>query len=345
MGHVKTPVKPKRFFPGEMGRVKKPVKRKRVSIAMGLLKRPSKALLAMMGLLAFLLGYFAAKFSDDNSRPEAVSQDALLEAKAWACNASLQSLLQDKGTLLDNLFFSIHRNGEPEPCESVPFDVQALHTALATMDNCTDMNKYEVEAFLTSFFAKALPEESCSYKGGRKGLLHYCDMSQTNTPQLLDYDALVEVPEGSLPCRFHTREGLRIVSVQQLVDLFSQTCKLEEKTCQDHTNLPLYAVPAGRPFMFAPSYVGEIFELSHVQTASGLPVSLEVLSVSPRVFDIHNFFTKEEAESVKQEMLAESRESHRIKPSTTAVEKTVYKMRTAENGFDSDGKMATQLKQ
>jgi hypothetical protein len=313
MGHVKTPVKPKRFCPGEMGRVKKPVKRKRASIAMGLLKRPSKALLAMMGLLAFLLGYFAAKFSDDNRRPEAVSQDALLEAKAWACNASLHSLFHDKGTLLDNLFFSIHRNGEPEPCESVPFDVQALHTALATMDNCTDMNKYEVEAFLTSFFAKALPEESCSYKGGRKGLLHYCDMSQTNTPQLLDYDALVEVPE--------------------------------EKTCQDHTNLHLYAVPAGRPFMFAPSYVGEIFELSHVQTSSGLPVSLEVLSVSPRVFDIHNFFTKEEAESVKQEMLAESRESHRIKPSTTGVEKTVYKMRTAENGFDSDGKMAAQLKQ
>ena len=310
---------------------------------MRLFNRPGKALLAKMGLLAFLVGFFAAKFSDDNNnRSEAALQDASLEAKALTCNASLEGLFQGKR---DNLFFSIHRNGEAGSCGTAPFDVQALHTAIATMDSCLDMNKYEVEAFLTSFFAKALPEESCSRKHERDGLLHYCDMSQVYTPQLLDYDALVEVPEGSLPCRFHTREGLRIVSVQQLVDLFSQTCKLDEKTCQDHTNLHLYAVPAGRPFMFAPSSVGEIFELSHVQTESGLPVTLEVMSVSPRVFDVHNFFTKEEAEAVKQEILAETRESHRIKPSTTGVEKSAYKMRTSESGFASDGKTAVQLKQ
>jgi hypothetical protein len=50
--------------------------------------------------------------------------------------------------------------------------------------------------------------------------------------------------------------------------------------------------------MFAPSFVGEVFELSHVELENGLSVSLEVLSLNPRVFGFKNFFSQEEADDL-----------------------------------------------
>lgn len=233
------------------------------------------------------------------SRSEAVLNEVKLDAEDTVvvtekCEEKLSSLFDEKGTSLDNVVFSIHHNGNAEPCGNTAFDLQAFHSALATMDSCQDMNKYQLESFLTRFFAKMLQDNECSSDNNHgDGFLSYCDMGHDRTPILLDHNELVRLPEtDSLPCRFHTREGVRIQSFEQLADLArnAQKCSSDEETCQDRTELHLYAVSAGRVFMFAPHHVGEVFELPHVETLSGLPVSLEVLSLSPRVFEIYNFF-------------------------------------------------------
>jgi hypothetical protein len=97
--------------------------------------------------------------------------------------------------------------------------------------------------------------------------------------------------------------------------------------------------------MFAPHHVGERFELPHVSNDSGEPVSLEVLSVSPRVFEIYNFFSKEESQKLVEKALAETEDSHRIKRSTTGTkEYSIYNKRTSENGFDTHGETALKVK-
>ena len=307
-----------------------------------------KAIMAVVTMLPVVLVAEKVINEDYFSRSEAALQDSLHDAEETvaateACADSIRDLFHGP------LAFSIHHNGDPESCGIAPLDLQALQSALATMDTCQDMNKFELESFLTRFFAQALPHNACSPADNKQGgFLSFCDMGESRTPILLDHGDLVRVPEGSLPCRFHTREGVRIVSLEQLVDLArnAQKCSSAEvETCQERADLNLYAVPAGRVFMFAPLYVGEIFELPHVETTLGLPVSLEVLSLSPRVFDIFNFFSKAESEDLVERALAETSETHRIKRSTTGQDKGIFSRRTSENGFDTKGETAVRVKQ
>jgi hypothetical protein len=192
-------------------------------------------------------------------------------------------------------------------------------------------------------------------------------------------------PSGTeyLPCHFHTHQGLRVTSLPYLAQLarhavapktatndeckvdgdndddVSATCaaaalndKEEEMLSRDEQQqqqpreLHLYAVPAGRVFMHAPSHVGEIIALPHVQ--GGDPsklVYLEVLSVSPRVFELVNFFTKTESADLVERALKETSESHRIKQSSTgAVGYNLNSKRTSESGFDTTGKTAMIVK-
>jgi hypothetical protein len=110
----------------------------------------------------------------------------------------------------------------------------------------------------------------------------------------------------------------------------------------------LYAVPAGRVFIFAPAYVGEIFRLDHLKLVpdADKPIYLEVLSTSPKVFDIKHVFTKEEADGIVQRALAETSPTHRIKRSTTgSSENSIFNKRTSENAFDTHGKVALAVKQ
>lgn len=107
----------------------------------------------------------------------------------------------------------------------------------------------------------------------------------------------------------------------------------------------LYAVPAGRVFMFAPSYIGEMFHLPHVTGANDTSIYLEVISLEPRVFDIFNFFSKEESVELVQKAEAETSETYRIKRSTTGSgEKSINSKRTSESGFDTSGKTALKIK-
>jgi hypothetical protein len=98
-----------------------------------------------------------------------------------------------------------------------------------------------------------------------------------------------------------------VTSLQQLAELALRAGEVGEKTVECETSadgmcssvspllpLHLYAVPAGRVFMFAPNYIGEIITLPHVRGGDpSLPVYLRVLSLSPLVFDLVNFFSKE----------------------------------------------------
>ena len=246
------------------------------------------------------------------------------------------------------------------------------------------MNKYEFDRLMTASLGKsALPLSECGpeqppqdikgkkrrawgrgqdYKidGIESYFLTFCDMGEKNTPILPDHENLAHVITGNvstLPCHFHTREGLRFHTYQQLVDYVNDV-KEKTLTVQEECSISddgstvctpiqadvhLYAVPAGRQFMFAPSFIGEIFEIKHVENE--LPISLTVMSLSPRVFDVINFYDKEESKSIVDKALKETSETHKIKRSSTGASGyNVNSQRTSENGFDTHGETAVTVK-
>ena len=238
-------------------------------------------------------------------------------------------------------------------------------------------DKYHVESFLTRLIYNLLPTMSCDSEEIDRpfkesiGMFGYCDMGEDKTPILLDHKKLVpnimhddnHAPLSFLPCHFHTEHGIRVTSMEQLTQLMQsqvKTTTLQGSNCEvtsDGENvcsgvatpkkqIHLYAVPAGRVFMHVASHVGQIIELQHVRGADpNKLVYLEVLSLSPAVFDLHNFFTKAESQELVDRALAETRESHRIKRSTTgSVQHHVNNRRTSESGFDTDGKTAVAIK-
>jgi hypothetical protein len=298
-----------------------------------------------------------------------------------ACAASAAAAVEEQWH--NKVSFVIHRNGEPDPCggtSTFPNDfVDAMSKA---------SDKYKFESVLTDQIAGMLTDEtSCGstelYTGinveAKKSLYGFCDMGPERTPELLDYDKLVPTKNGkpltyksdeitekgmstSLPCRWYTREGLRISSLDQLEGLAkrisengissSPSCanpqEGEEATrCAETTELHLYAVQAGRPFMFAPAFVGEEFHLDHLQLLPNKdrPIIMKVLSVVPRVFDILHVFTPEEAEEVVEKALAETSPTHQMQRSTTGAKaKTTYSRRTSENAWMTHKTVAVTLK-
>jgi hypothetical protein len=262
--------------------------------------------------------------------------------------------------------------------------MQELKSVLEHMNECpTDFgDKYQVEALLTRLLHQIVAEQCPSEEKDRSsslGFYGYCDMGVSKTPVLTDHDKLVPIYDTSagssesesvfLPCHFHIRAGQRVKSLSHFAQLArhaaapSSSSKEEcasddedQETCAaasgvETTNaqpreLHLYAVPAGRVFMFAPAHIGEVIHLPHVKGGDPTkPVYLEVLSVSPRVFDLVNFFSKDESATIVERALEETSESHRIKRSSTgAVGYTVNSGRTSESGFDTNGPTAMTLK-
>lgn len=295
------------------------------------------------------------------------------------CQENLFRLLGFSNPQLDQVPFQdisimIHRNGDPEPCGEARSNVGFVQVllrqyAIMTQNTCpSELNKYQVESLLTRTFQNMLSScPSLEPDGNKKaGFLGFCDMGPKRTPILLDHNDLVRVaaPDGktSLPCRFHNREGLRITKLNQLTDLMrlpstitsgTQDCTVDangDQTCstnqhEESSIRHLYAVPAGRVFMFAPSYVGEIFHLPHVKGADNKLIYLEVLSLEPRVFDVFNFFSRAESEDLVERAIAETKDSHRIKRSTTGASgHSVNSRRTSESGFDTHGPTAVKVK-
>lgn len=247
-----------------------------------------------------------------------------------------------------------------------------------------DVSKHELDSILTVLFGKhLLPSSSCgpeqppksikgrnqrqawgrglNYKihGVESSFLTFCDMGTDHTPILHDHDELIPLDAGkgveTLPCHFHTREGLRITSFESFfLSVEAQKgehCDDSEngaQTCEMSQMMHLYAVPAGRLFMFAPSFIGEMFVLNHVEPPPGNsnPVKLRVLSLSPRVFDLVDFFKEDESTAIVHKALKETSESHRIKRSSTGASGyNLNSQRTSENGFDTHGLTAIAVKE
>jgi 2OG-Fe(II) oxygenase superfamily len=273
----------------------------------------------------------------------------------------------------EGISLMIHRNGQPESCGEAVSDkgfLQELMAQYASFPNAPNsvcpstLDKYQVETLLTRTFQKMLSSCLSEERDGntKAGFLGFCDLGPKRTPILLDHDDLIPVTKAdgstSLPCRFHTREGLRITDLKQLVQLARlPSTVVSKESCETQSNLEpecavsqstarsLYAVPAGRVFMFAPSFVGEIFHLPHVQGSENRTIYLEVMSLEPRVFDVFNFFSRDESQELVERALAETKESHRIKRSSTGPSGyNLNSKRTSESGFDTHGQTAVKVK-
>lgn len=269
-------------------------------------------------------------------------------------------------SLLEEVTFQLHYNGNPDSCGSAaPKELSAVMSqVLEGMDLCQTAttqlsDKYWMETFLTNAFHYRFANDgdgtSCaSYDDDEPladGFFGFCDMGPDRSPPQPDSDQLVPTAAGTLPCRFYTREGVRIASLTQLLE-FLQNKKFEhletcgkEDTCAASTPIDLYAVPASRVFMFAPQYVGEIFRLDHVQDSTGNSLSMKVLSLEPRVFDIFHFFSEDEAQTLIDKALKETSSTHGLHRSTTgATNGAIFSKRTSENAWDTHGKLAQTIK-
>jgi hypothetical protein len=314
--------------------------------------------------LGLLLGLFVSRVTGrdvtdaGNQERGEVDVETSVDAKlGGTCAKALDAITAIKNAgVFDESSFLVHRNGEPEPCGMAPSSIDAMEKILMTLEGCEEgekLDKYEVESFLTRLLAELLAEGSCGSTDDEEaieGLLGYCDMGPKRTPLLNDHNLLVPVPSGSLPCRFFTREGVRISSLEQFRELAEKSktsreeCAPGEETCATTGDLNVYAVPAGRVFMFAPKYVGEVFEMPHVSGREGQSISLEVLSLEPRVFDVFNFFSPEEADELIQKALNETSETHKLGRSTTGIVGSFFKKRTSDNAWDTHGKTAIRIK-
>ncbi|KAI2514015.1 prolyl 4-hydroxylase alpha-subunit [Fragilaria crotonensis] len=270
-----------------------------------------------------------------------------------SCKSKLSKALPPD--LLQGLGLVLHRNGEPDPCGSLPADMTLFEDALVSFDVCLDsFDKYAFESWLTRVMNHVSGcESTISKKTIAPGFLGYCDR---DPPTLQSCPTTTSSSGYPQPTRFHVTfilvrvSVLPVLSNSGFVDCFQGSSNLlpGDENCGDRpsvASLHLYAVNAGRVFMFAPKFIGEIFELPHVTGDKGAPISLKVLSTEPRVFDIFNFFSRDESTDLVNRALKETTESHRIKRSTTGAQgHAVNSRRTSESGFDTHGKVAVDVK-
>ena len=106
----------------------------------------------------------------------------------------------------------------------------------------------------------------------------------------------------------------------------------------------LYIVPDSRPFIFPTQSVGNNITLKYNQHhftslfphEEGRTITLETLSIAPRVFKVHNFFSDEEADFLIDYAMKITEEETRLKRSSTgAAGYNVNPVRTSDNAFDS----------
>lgn len=246
------------------------------------------------------------------------------------CASAIVSLTGGNN-VFNEISFDVHRNGENESCGKSSSSLDLFRKTLQDMKLCLrrTLDKYQMESFLTTLLISSLDGGSCGSTDNAtapSGLEGFCDSGSNRTVVLSDHQKLAKVPfSGSLPCRFYTREGVRIESFAHLAKL-AQKSKEEPGSREEKAIVDLYSVPAGRMFMFAPSAVGETFVLDHLVDDIGQALVVETLSLQPRVFELNNFFTKEEGADVMDSALAETSETHAMHRSRTgAASKSIYR--------------------
>jgi hypothetical protein len=94
-----------------------------------------------------------------------------------------------------------------------------------------------------------------------------------------------------------------------------------------------------------PPFFGEIFELDHIQDSGGRSISLEVLSLNPRVFDIRNFFSPDESNALIDNAMKKTSPTHGLHRSMTGgVGEFINSKRISENAWDTGGASAQKIK-
>ena len=185
----------------------------------------------------------------------------------------------------------------------------------------------------------------------------YCDLGEDNTPLLYNHQEHVKyqaaADSGELfPCSFFNREGIR------LFDLLGSRTDVNSALSSNYdpdydiegeitTPYETYLVPAGRNFMFAPRKVGERFNLQHVSLPNDKEeaIYLETLSISPKVFEVHNFFSEDESEILVQQALDQTADTHKLQRSSTGPDGQNHNpTRTSENAFDTHSPTAMIVK-
>lgn len=295
------------------------------------------------------------------SNNKAQSLKRALESWHASCYRQWLNTTRSRGGIPTTASIALHPNGQAEPCTVISVDNLFKETrilqVLAALDHCPDWNsQYVLDSFVTRLLHEASGPACSATDEEAGGFYSFCDRGLKYTPILYDHHQLIpneNADDGRryLPCHFHNSSGYRLSSLSLLHEWTqSAPCfkdnEAQEETCMTRPPLELYAVPAGRHFMFAPKYVGEIIPLPHVTGGHPTqPVYLHVLSVSPRVFDLVNFFSKQESEDLVERALKETRESHRIQRSTTGSDgRKVNRFRTSESGFDTSGETAMNIK-
>lgn len=185
----------------------------------------------------------------------------------WLLTAATTAQAQEQGacplplktphqTLLSEATFQLHYNGDPEACGSVaPLQLSGyMSNMLDEMKLCDDAanslaNKYSFETMLTNSFHYAFDNQGdgtiCASEDDEDkqndGFFGYCDMGPDRTPPQPDRNHLVPTVQETLPCRFYTREGVRIASLTQLVELlqnkkFGKSIYWARVVCQGFQN-------------------------------------------------------------------------------------------------------------
>jgi hypothetical protein len=187
------------------------------------------------------------------------------------CSQDLVRRLEENARGLENAFddlsIVVHRNGDHRACGEVTSDdlVGDFKKVVETLSTCPNWgSKYDVESFLTRFLHSKLSSSCPSVDADRSpemGFYGFCDMGESRTPILLDHLKLVPNyfnNETLLPCHFHTHQGVRVTSLGALVLHASKAHGPESGSGISDSarrELHLYAVPAGRVFMFALTWV------------------------------------------------------------------------------------------
>jgi hypothetical protein len=268
-----------------------------------------------------------------------------------------------------NLTVVVHKNGEAQPFGRTTIDVmegfaQLLHDEPGTCP--INFENHQLDALLTRLFRKLVPDWNWE---------HYCDAGPARTPILPDHERLVAVPkatavipprnfsqakeQGFWSCHFHTDTGVRLTDLPtwaQLARQIPSSCVADEEKstitesnmhdCTTLREMHLVAVPAGRLFQFAASHVGQIIPLPHIVTEEpeDPDLYLSVLSINPRIFQIHNLFSRRVADDLIQGILQEERPAYRLQRSTTGAAKNQDTRRTSESGFDTHSPTAMSVK-
>mmetsp|Transcript_3258 Transcript_3258/g.4598 ORF Transcript_3258/g.4598 Transcript_3258/m.4598 type:complete len:496 (-) Transcript_3258:212-1699(-) len=133
----------------------------------------------------------------------------------------------------------------------------------------------------------------------------------------------------SAPCTIYSEVGKKISSCFEFED-----------------ESMVFVVPQGRLFMWPTIEPGRQKIVPHVKSpVDGKEIMVETLSLSPKVYKLHNFFSNEEADALVENALNIKDDANRLKRSSTgAIGYTLNEKRTSDNAFDGDSEVAMMIK-